>query len=163
MLLDPEKKATGQITITKKIREADILWAHGNPTFFFRIEGTDSEGRRQQFEDFISFQPGNYKKDQNGYAYISLTFSQIPEGHYQIYELPALRYYLKSAAADTQNVTITTGKKPAFGLTPKETAYGTAVISQTFPAARLTFVNEKARFDGYSHSQVIKNKIPLSW
>lgn len=160
---EPEKKATGQITVTKKIRESDILWVHGNPAFFFRIEGTDSEGRTQQFEDFLSFQPGNYKKDKNGYAYMNLTFSQIPEGRYQVYELPTLRYYLKSAAADTQNVTIINGKNPAFGLMPKEISYGEAVISQTFPTARLTFVNEKARFDGYSHSQVIKNKIPLSW
>lgn len=160
---EPEKKATGQITITKKIRESDILWVHGNPTFFFRIEGTDNEGRPQQFEDFLSFQPGNYEKDKNGYAYRNLTFSQIPEGHYQVYELPTLRYYLKSAAADTQNVTIVNGKKPAFGLMPEEISYGKAVISQTFPTARLTFINEKARFDGYSHSQVIKNRIPLSW
>lgn len=160
---EPEAEARGQITVTKKIRESDIVWAHGNPTFFFTVEGTDRNGKKQQFEDFVVFRPGNYHTDSGGYAYLSISFQQVPLGQYAIYEQPALRYYQKSVTANTQNVTVSRARNPAYGLAPAQIATGTAALSEAAPAAAITFVNEKARFDDYSHTQVVKNKIPLAW
>ena len=40
----PKTVPLGKITIRKKIKEEDITWAHGNPTFFFVAEGKDLSG-----------------------------------------------------------------------------------------------------------------------
>ena len=44
---------------------------------------------------------------------------------------------------------------------PKEIATGVAALTMENREASLTFVNEKARYDRYSHNDCIKNTIPL--
>lgn len=149
------------VTVTKKIRAEDITWAHGNPTFFFCVEGNDIYGQKRKYEDFVCFTRENLKVDGDGYAALSVTFDQVPEGSYQIYEQETLRYYLKDAAAGTKNVTIRKGQSPQYGIPPRSIAYGEAVLNKTASTAAITFVNEKLRYDGYSHTSVLKNKIPL--
>lgn len=48
-----------------------------------------------------------------------------------------------------------------YGKDPKETAVGTAALTVEKPDAALTFLNEKARYDKFSHTDCIKNTIPL--
>ena len=48
----------GEITVTKRIREADITWAHGNPVFRFRITGKDQLGATHVYEKYVEFKPG---------------------------------------------------------------------------------------------------------
>ena len=43
----------GEITVTKRIREADITWAHGNPVFRFRITGKDQLGATHVYEKYV--------------------------------------------------------------------------------------------------------------
>lgn len=151
----------GTITVTKKIKENDITWAHGNPTFFFVAEGTDLSGAAHRYEDYVTFVPDNYETDGNGYATVSVTLRNIPLGQYTIWEKPVLRYYLKDVWADTENVRITKKAEAAYGKDPKETAVGTAALTVEKPDAALTFLNEKARYDKFSHTDCIKNTIPL--
>ena len=151
----------GTITVTKKIKENDITWAHGNPTFFFVAEGTDLSGAAHRYEDYVTFVPDSYETDGNGYATISVTLRNIPLGQYTIWEKPVLRYYLKDAWADTENVRITKKAEATYGKDPKETAVGTAALTVEKPDAALTFLNEKARYDKFSHTDCIKNTIPL--
>ena len=49
----------------------------------------------------------------------------------------------------------------AYGKDPKEIATGVAALTMENREASLTFVNEKARYDRYSHNDCIKNTIPL--
>ena len=121
----------GTITVTKKIKENDITWAHGNPTFFFVAEGTDLSGAAHRYEDYVTFVPDSYETDGNGYATISVTLRNIPLGQYTIWEKPVLRYYLKDAWADTENVRITKKAEATYGKDPKDMHLR---IAPTFPS-----------------------------
>lgn len=76
----------GQITVTKRIREADITWAHGNPTFFFVVEGKDSAGVLHKYENYIAFSKKHDQVDKDGYAFASIVFENLPLGTYEVYE-----------------------------------------------------------------------------
>ena len=157
----PKTVPLGKITIRKKIKEEDITWAHGNPTFFFVAEGKDLSGAFHRYEDYVTFAPESYQTDENGYAILSVTLDHVPLGQYEIWEKPVLRYYLKNAYANTQNVQITKGAAPAYGTDPKEIAAGTAALTVKNRKATITFVNEKTRYDRYSHNDCVKNTVPL--
>ena len=152
----------GKITVTKRIREEDITWSHGNPTFFFVTEGTDHSGAYHKYENYVVFTKDNYKKEEDGYISLNAVFEELPLGEYEVYEKKTLRYYLSEAQADTENMIIETEKKPSYGLNPKETAYGkTSLTAEKFEAG-ITFENEKQRYDGYSHSSVVTNTVSFS-
>ena len=109
----------------------------------------------------MTFAPESYQTDENGYALLSVTLDHVPLGQYEIWEKPVLRYYLKNAYANTQNVQITKGAAPAYGTDPKEIAAGTAALTVKNRKATITFVNEKTRYDRYSHNDCVKNTVPL--
>lgn len=81
----------GEITVTKKILEKDIIWAHGNPVFRFIITGKDQRGMEHSYENYVEFEKGNYNK-QDDYAILSCTISRIPLGRYTISEKETLSY-----------------------------------------------------------------------
>ena len=153
----PVRLPLGTITIVKKIKESDITWAHGNPTFSFVAEGKDLSGKAHRYEDYVTFSKGAYETDGNGYAFLAVTIRNVPLGQYEIWEKPVLRYYLKDAWANTGNVRITKGT----GTDPKQIALGTAALTAANRNASITFVNEKSRYDLYSHNDIIKNTVPL--
>lgn len=96
----------GEITVTKKILEKDIIWAHGNPVFRFIITGKDQRGMEHNYENYVEFEKGNYNK-QDDYAILNCTISRIPLGRYTISEKETLRYRFQDVTADTSNVQIT--------------------------------------------------------
>lgn len=138
---------TGEITVTKKIKENDIIWAHGNPVFRFRVEGTDIKGKDHTYEDYVEFQKDGYETE-DGYAVLSCVFRNIPVGNYTVSELETLRYDFESVNADTQNVSVS-GER------------GIVRLEKTSPQAGVTFVNIKTVYDRYSHTDVIRNRIPV--
>lgn len=147
VLNSPVVLPAGEITVVKKIKEADIIWAHGNPVFRFRVSGTDARGKEHTYEDFVEYQRSSYiVKD--GYAVLSCTFENIPIGNYTVSELETLRYEFESVVADTDNVSIS-GETGMAELDPKHLQAG------------LTFVNRKTLYDRYSHTDVIRNIIPV--
>lgn len=93
----------------------------------------------------------------------------LPQLHFRIFpwvsiqsgKNPVLRYYLKEVLANTENVRIVKEAEAAYGKNPKEIATGVAALTMENREASLTFVNEKARYDRYSHNDCIKNTIPL--
>ena len=159
---EPDLLPRGEITVVKKIKEADIIWAHGNPSFPFQIKGTDTRGNTHIYEDIITFEKNNYTKDSQGYALCEITFSNIPIGTYDITEKKVLRYYLAEAASGSSNVTIHNKDTGAYGKNPEDTAYACAVLSVETPHAIVSFRNEKARFDGYSHTDSVKNTVTFA-
>lgn len=142
---------TGNITVTKKIKEKDIIWAHGNPTFFFTIAGRDQDGIQHTYQDFVEYRNKNYEMD-GEYAVLQVTFKNIPIGSYAVGEEKTLRYKYKDIGENSVNVKIS-----------KES--GTAAVSLTEQAlnASVTYWNEKERFDGLSHSDVVKNTTAIQW
>lgn len=152
----------GVITVTKRIREEDITWSHGNPVFFFVAAGKDYRGNYHKYEDYVVFTKDNYKRETDGYISLNIVFENLPLGEYEIYEKRSLRYYLSDAQANTENVTIETGQKPSYGVEPKEIAYGKAILTTDDFQAGVTFENEKQRYDGYSHNSVVTNTVSFS-
>lgn len=152
----------GEIAVTKRIREEDITWAHGNPTFFFVAEGKDYSGAYHKYEAYVVFTKDNYKKEEDGYISLNTVFKDLPLGEYEVYEKKALRYYLSEAQADTENMTVKKGRKPSYGLEPKEIAYGKANLNAEEFQAGITFENEKQRYDGYSHNSVVTNTVSFT-
>lgn len=138
----------GEITITKKILENDIIWAHGNPVFRFVVNGTDRKGKAHSYENYVEFRQENYEK-QGDYAVLSCTIAKVPFGSYTISEKETLRYKFQGITANTPNVQIT-GRE------------GTAVLDSINETAAVTFTNLKTRYDGYSHTDVVRNIIPVA-
>lgn len=126
---------SGKITVTKKIKESDIIWAHGNPTFLFTLEGKDTGGNDRKYQGVIVFKEDNYTTDKDGYATLSYTWDDLWMGNYQITEQKVLRYSVSETAVE---------------LTMKE------------PEAAVTLINEKQRYDGYSHNDMVTNTISFA-
>ena len=141
-----EEELTGEILVKKKIREKDITWAHGNPTFLITVSGKDSKGMTHTYSNYMEFTADNYGVE-GDYAVVSHIFSGIPAGTYQIEEGITLRYRLAGIYAESSGVTVS-GKKAQ------------AVVSGGKKEV-VAFENEKTCYDGYSHTDVLKNIIPL--
>ena len=160
---EPDRPPVGQIEVIKKIRESDILWAHGTPVFSFAVEGTDAAGNIRKYENYVCFSKGAYTVDGEGYAVMKTMFRNVPAGTYEVYEKPVLYYYLNNAAANTANVTVTRGASPEYGKLPGEIAFCTVELTPGNLHASMTFYNTKARYDGLIHNDVIKNTIPVKF
>ena len=152
----------GSITITKRIKEADIVWAHGNPAFLFRAEGEDEKGKFHRYEEFLCFRKGGYSLTGDGFAEISVTIAHVPCGTYRVTELPVMDYYLTGAEAATKNMLITTVGEPGKGKDPSLTAYGTGTLSREEPDAGIIFYDTKGNYSGYRHTDVVCNSLPLT-
>lgn len=81
-----------EIHLKKVIHGEEIVWAHGNPTFTFQIEGTDLEKESYTFFETVEFTP-----DQTGnQGDVSLeTTIWVPAGKYRVRERKTLRYQLE--------------------------------------------------------------------
>ena len=152
----------GDITITKRILEKDIVWAHGNPTFLFCAEGTDEKGVRHRYEEYICFSRGKYSVN-SGYAVLSTTIRHVPAGVYRVWELPVIDYYLTGAQALTSNMTITRVSDPGRGKDPSQVAYGSCTLTRTNPNAGIAFTNAKGDYHGLRHTSVVQNNIPVAF
>lgn len=137
----------GEITVTKKIREQDIIWAHGNPVFRFEINGTDQKGIFHRYENYVEFQNKNYEI-QGEYAVLRYTFRGIPLGKYTVSEKETLRYSFQGVVAETSNVEIA-GRE------------ANVLLDRENRTAEVAFMNRKTRYDGYSHTNVLRNTIPV--
>ena len=81
----PKEPVDGQITVTKRIREQDITWAHGNPVFRFCVREQMEAIFSYIYEDYVEFRKGEYLTD-GEYAVISCTFTNLPMGRYTVSE-----------------------------------------------------------------------------
>ncbi|MDO4648676.1 MAG: isopeptide-forming domain-containing fimbrial protein [Eubacteriales bacterium] len=150
--VDPTPLLTGEIRIQKVIKDSDILWAHGNPTFLFDVKGTDERGTSHDYAASICFRQGQYGTE-GDLAVLETVISNVPLGTYTVTEENVLDYKLKDLKALSSNVTIT-GNSAA-------TLAGEVILTETIPAASLQFTNEKTCWEGYHHNHIRINKIPL--
>ena len=158
----PTVPKLGQITVTKKIKESEITWAHGNPIFRFMVRGTDANGQAHTYEDQVEFREGNYAVDANGYAYLSLVFD-VPIGTYRVYERESIRYALQDVWEASSNMTVSIQRDIQVPGGGWGCLLGQTTLTASVNTAKLTAVNKKTKYDRYSHTDVVKNTIAIEW
>lgn len=130
------------LTIKKDIRKEDIYFAHGTPTFLFKISGMDYLGDKQTYYASIQFTEEDIKNnryDADG-AYIqkNIQLQDINAGSYEVSEINVSRYS-QVEITDIQG-----------GIISGEIAK----INMDGQDASLTFVNERNRYNLYTHNDL---------
>lgn len=142
-----------ELTAAKRIKLEDIVYAHGNPTFTFRLDGTDVNGKAYTFyktvtfsELYVSSYAEQYAKDHGGvqpeYIETSVIFTDLPMGDYVLTEVDVNRYELDSV--ETQNGTIT-ADGAEFKINSADETYGAV------------FTNKKTDQSETSHTAQVTN------
>lgn len=130
------------LTIKKDIRKEDIYYAHGTPTFLFRISGTDYMGDKQTYYAYIQFSKddirnGRYVTD-GEYIQKSVSLKDINAGQYEVSEINVSRYSL-TKIKDVQNGVASDDK---------------ASVNMDGHDASVTFLNDRTRYDLYTHNDM---------
>lgn len=158
MRLDAPNEPVRSLLIRKQIKADDVNWAHGNPTFFFRIWGKDTAGINREYFCWIEITPEDIKGEvlEN-----CVTVENLPAGNYQVEEEDSvLRYILTGITAGSDNVAITTQQQEIINGIPRITGF--AACDLVKKDAEVLFCNEKIRHDRYSDNQILVNEIILS-
>ncbi len=164
---DPIPVSLGEIVITKNIYASEVIWAHGNPTFQFCVEGTDINGKSHTYHETIVFDPGSFPiaeySDTNSDDLLSLRVKivDIPYGNYIISEYETLRYYLEKIEAGSSNASIHQISESRPGARPKDIAYAEVQLTEQEKVAAVSFYNRKAWQQDFSHTAFVDNYIPL--
>ena len=137
----PAGAVEAQIILTKEIDAADIVWAHGNPTFTFCVSGEDVLGKRHTYYRMVAFMQSDAQNTGKASESVSLT---VPAGWYTVSEEKTMRYRLESIHSITN------------GILSGETAVLDVSKGQTGSAV---FYNQKTTDEGESHSAFVRNEI----
>ena len=137
------------IHVTKEIDVPDIVWAHGNPTFTFKVSGTDVNGNEHTYYDTVEFTLDNIGTGSK--AALTATFT-VPAGIYTVSEEKTARYSLESiynvvngtVNGDTAVIDVS-GKKDG---TEENDLVGSAV-----------FYNKKTTDEDLTHTFFVRNVI----
>lgn len=129
------------LRLSKEIDTSDIVWAHGNPVFTFKVEGTDVGGNKHTYYQTTVFEPGNIGEGKR--ALLTADFN-VPAGVYTASEEKVIRYRLEQIY-DVAGGTVM-GDTVKFDLTKGQD--GAAV-----------FYNVKVTDEDESHTAFVKNHI----
>lgn len=97
-------EADYKITLTKRINLSDIVFAHGNPTFVFKV--TDSLGQvYSKSVEFTESYVNQYKEQHPNLDYVEMnvTFSGFSKGTYTVSEENPIRYAFEKVEELTEN------------------------------------------------------------
>lgn len=131
-------------TVIKRIKADDYWKEHGDPTFIFKLTGTDTLGAAHTYYQSVTFTE-NYVKahtDSDGYVEIKAIFGQVPAGEYTCSEENVSRFEFESLTKPV-NATIN-GKTAVYHLTDNDTACA-------------TFTNKKYEEGDFGHDSVVVN------
>lgn len=137
------------ITVTKEIDTADIVWEHGNPTFTFKIDGTDVLGNAHTYYETVEFTTANVGNGAK--ATLSAKFTVLA-GTYTVSEEKTARYAFGSIH-DVVNGTVS-GQTAVLNVSGKKDGTETAG-----PSGAATFYNVKATDEDLTHTAFVKNTI----
>ena len=148
-------------TFIKKIKADEVVWEHGNPTFFFQLSGVDLDGNPHKYQCHVEFRENEAGVQSDGYLAGQAVIQNIPPGTYQAEELPfSLRYLLTGAESTDENVQIQ--------VTPVEQVNGLTRVTAKVQAdlirgdASVTFTNRKALFDELSDNSIVVNHFTVT-
>lgn len=129
------------LELTKEIDREDLVFAHGNPIFLFKAEGTDTKGNPHTYYQSVEF-----TKENGGEGQRKRLTAVIPvsAGTYTVTEERTLRY----ALAEIHSVTggTVSGNGVRFDVTKTE-------------RAGAVFYNKKITDEELSHTALVKNHI----
>lgn len=131
-------------TVIKRIKADDYWKEHGDPTFIFKLTGTDTLGASHTYYQSVTFTE-NYVKahtDSDGYVEMKAVFGQVPAGEYTCSEESVSRFEFESLTKPV-NATIN-GKTAVYHLTDNDTACA-------------TFANKKYEEGDFGHDSVVVN------
>ena len=131
-------------TVIKRIKADDYWKEHGDPTFIFKLTGTDTLGAAHTYYQSVTFTE-NYVKahtDSDGYVEMKAVFGQVPAGEYTCSEESVSRFEFESLTKPV-NATIN-GKTAVYHLTDNDTACA-------------TFTNKKYDEGDFGHDSVVVN------
>ncbi|MDO4523156.1 MAG: isopeptide-forming domain-containing fimbrial protein [Eubacteriales bacterium] len=129
------------IRLTKEIDTADIVWAHGNPTFTFKVTGEDIRGQEHSYYQTVEFCRENIGEGEK--ATLTADFV-VPSGSYNASEEKTMRYSL-AGIGNVKNGTVE-GASVQYAL--QKGGDGTAV-----------FYNRKITDEDESHTAFVENRI----
>ena len=131
-------------TVIKRIKADDYWKEHGDPTFIFKLTGTDTLGASHTYYQSVTFTE-NYVKahtDSDEYVEMKAVFGQVPAGEYTCSEESVSRFEFESLTKPV-NATIN-GKTAVYHLTDNDTACA-------------TFTNKKYEEGDFGHDSVVVN------
>lgn len=148
-------------TFIKKIKEDEVVWEHGNPTFFFQLSGVDLDGNPHKYQCHVEFRENEAAVQSDGYLVGQADIQNIPPGTYQAEELPfSLRYLLTGVESTDKNVQVQ--------VTPVDKVNGLTRVTANVQAdliqgdASVTFTNRKAMFDELSDNSIVVNHFTVT-
>ena len=131
--------------VIKRIKADDYWKEHGDPTFIFKLTGTDTLGAAHTYYQSVTFTE-NYVKahtDSDGYVEMKAVFGQVPAGEYTCSEESVSRFEFESLTKPV-NATIN-GKTAVYHLTDNN------------DTACATFTNKKYEEGDFGHDSVVVN------
>lgn len=137
------------ISVTKEIDTADIVWAHGNPTFTFKVTGTDIFGTSHTYYDTVEFTQKNVGNGSKTALTIEFT---VPAGVYTVSEEKTARYAF-AGIYGVVNGTIK-GETAVIDVSAKKN--GASADKSTGAA---TFYNKKTTDEDLTHTAFVRNTI----
>ena len=141
------KRLYSTIKVIKEIDNADIVWAHGNPIFTFKVTGKDMLGNTHTYYDTVEFT----KTGVGTGTKVSLTaVFKVFAGTYTVSEEPTARYQLAEVHS-VVNGTVS-GKTAVINVEGKQT-------DTTGPVGSAVFYNRKTTDGGQSHTAFVRNGI----
>lgn len=143
------------ITVCKRIRKDEVTWEHGNPTFFFRISGTDLNGKKHGYHCWVEITP-EMMEQQGEYLMGKTEVKDIPAGDYQITEQEdTIRYILTDIISQTENVTVKKEESQTIhGLVKIQ---GEVFADLKFGDGSVLFENRKIHYGEYSDTATVTN------
>ena len=131
-------------TVIKRIKADDYWKEHGDPTFIFKLTGTDTLGASHTYYQSVTFTESYVKAhtDSDGYVEMKAIFGQVPAGEYTCSEESVSRFEFESLIKPV-NATIN-GKTAVYHLTDNDTACA-------------TFTNKKYEEGDFGHDSVVVN------
>lgn len=149
------------LTVQKVIKSSDIVWANGNPTFLFRISGEDLEGRKHTYTRAMEFTKAYADKhtDKNGNVSMKAVFEHIPCGrNYSVTELETNRYVLQDVKTEDSNITVERLQESVYGTMPERIFEVHADLYEKPEGSTVCFINQKIRWDDWSHNAIAVNE-----
>ncbi len=131
--------ASVHLRLTKEIDTEDIVFAQGNPTFTFKVEGTDLYGRTHTYYETVEFTKGNTGSGAKARLTADIT---VYAGTYRATEEKTMRYKLRSIHSVANGTA--DGTSVSFDLS--KGADGAAV-----------FYNAKITDENLSHTVFVRN------
>lgn len=144
-----DEMLTSQVVATKKVLAKDLWFAHGNPSFIFKLTGKTVSGESKEYYKTVTFSESYVEKhiDSDGYTSLSTVFTNIPVGDYRLSEEEVSRYDLEKIEKESLVNGTIEGKNVSIKL------------SEENPYAAATFINKKYEWNNYSDSHILNNSV----